>query len=558
MGFGDAAVNSSVGFSSKSLLWSGNLKRQGVRGVLTQEFVMDELTRAAQVLEKNLDSPDNYARLFEDIAARLAARKRPIPAFQLLPLLSTIEGHLATCADRVDLENFRRVSRGLYYLWQLSGRDLVLTSLTEIIARRFGQLLDTVNIPLAAIDNSFNDLFFMAFKSAPNWHEAMAWLNPQLIEPYFRYLDRVHPVPSLPFSAQKSERNRIGYLVWSLEVQGSFAIGRMLYSIMRGHAAADPDTNIYIYSSSRASSKSIAAFAGLPNVKLRELYLLPSLEEKALTIAHDSLDALIMEGCSAESFRLMQKRMVGRQFYMPLGMHPMTAPFFDGYLIYENMAQNAFKLGVPRDRASILPWTLDSEFLNPERTARELYLGLRYLPKGKPIFATFCRMEKITNQVLFAMAEVLRRVPEAGLLLAGPNDNTRIRDFFSRQGLAPRISVPGSVDPHAIHPYVDVFLDTFPMCGGLAPVEAMAKGVPVVFLSDIGTESSCSLRDPTLSAANIEDYVELSVRLASDPAFLASRRASAFSIAARVSSIVESSRIILQHLKARRTTRSYA
>lgn len=507
-----------------------------------------ELQRAGLELAKHLTNPDHYGRLLDNVTGQLASLNRPISAALLRPILATIERHLGAPLTEINLDDFKRLTNSLYRLWNMSSRDLALLPLAEVVARRFGFIVNALQQPLPAADGWFDAAFTMVFKTAPHWHEAMAWLNPQVIEPYFRYLDRVYPVAPVPTRAAPGKRARIGYLVWSPETQGSFAIGRILYSIMRGHGQIDPDTEIFIYDRSGSSPESVKAFSELPNVTLRHLRGLPRLEEMAPVIAADSLDTLIMEGFSAASFRLMQKRLVPRQFYMPCGMHPMTAPFFDGYLMYENLAQNAFALGVPQDRAAILPWTLDTQFLNPPRAAPAIDNARNSLPAGKPVFASFCRMEKVTEPFLAAMADLLQAVPDSGLLLAGPNDKSRIADFFASQGLAARVSLPGNVDPHAFHPLIDIFVDTFPMCGGLAPVEAMAKGVPAVFLADAGTESSRNLRDPHLSASNARDYVDLAIRLARDPDFFAARRDAARAIAARTTAIVDTTQAILQHI----------
>jgi hypothetical protein len=505
-----------------------------------------QLDRAGQELERQLANSANYCRLLDSISAQLAALNLPIALPLLRPIVATIERHLSAPLVQIDLDDFKRLTNSLYRFWVMSGRDLALQPLCEVVARRFGFIVSALKQPVAAVDLWFDSAFTMVFKSAADWHQTMAWLNPEVINPYFRYLERVYPATpraALPAGAHQ----RIGYLVWSPEIAGSFAIGRILYSIMRGHAELDPRTEIFIYDRSGCSPASDAAFKALPNVTLRHLRGF-SLDEISATITADAPNSLIMEGFNSASFRLMQRRLAARQFYMPCGMHPMTAPFFDGYLMYENLAQNAFALGVPRERSAILPWTLDRQFLDPIRSATEIERVRPTLPVGRPLFATFCRMEKATQPFLLAMADLLTAIPEAGLLLAGPNDQARIAGFFAARGLGDRVAMPGNVDPHVYHPHVDVFVDTFPMCGGLAPVEAMAKGVPAVFLADSGTESSRDLRDPALSAATPEEYVALAIRLAREPDFLAARQAAARAIADRTTSVIDTTRAILQHI----------
>jgi glycosyltransferase involved in cell wall biosynthesis len=506
-----------------------------------------ELRRVGHQLHSHLSNPKTYILKLEAVAAQLVKLNYPISASQLQPVVSTIERHIANMTD--DINDFIRLARSLNGLWHISGRDITLLPLSETLARRFGLILSKLDVAEPAVDSLFDVLFFMVFKSSSRWHETMAWLNPQMVDSYFGYLDRVYPVSSSRDHSEPRKQLRVGYLVSKLELEGSFAIGRMLYSIMRGHTTIDSHAEIFIYGLSKSTAQSVNAFAGLANVQVRQLHSFSSLEEKAYCIALDSLDALVLEGCSAEGFRLMQKRIVRHQFYMPLGMHPMQASFFDGYLIYENLARNALELGIPREVSAVLPWRLHSSFLNPVREDIEIENARRALPLGKPIFATFCRMEKLTYPVLHTLAELLREVPNAALLLAGPNDKARVSEFFAKQGLRHRVALPGSVDPHVFHNLIDVFVDTFPMCGGLAPLEAMAKGVPVVFLRDPGTESSLDLRDPALCARDTIEYVSVAARLARDPDFLAARRQAAREIASKTTVITDTASAIVQHIK---------
>lgn len=508
-----------------------------------------QLQNAGTHLAGLLTDGTQYCRLLDDVTAKLAALNRALPIAMLRPVVATVEQYLARPATQINLDDFKRLSNSLYRLWTISGRDLSLLPLCEVVAQRFGVIANALQQPLPAVDTWFDAAFTMVFKSAPDWHQAMAWLNVHVVAPYFGYLERVYPPLPAP-SKPGHERRRIGYLAWSTELGGSFAIGRILYSIMRGHADSGSADDIFIYDRTGASAEAEAAFGKLGNVRLRQLRHLPEIGDSARIIAGDGLDVLIMEGFSAASFRLAQMRLAPRQYYMPLGMHPMTAPFFDGYLMYENLAGNAFELGVPREKSALLPWRLDTGFLNPPRSPEAIDNARLALPPGGPVFATFCRMEKATEPFLRAMARLLHAVPKAGLLLAGPNDQARIAGFFRQEGLGERVALPGNVDPHVFHPLIDIFVDTFPMCGGLAPVEAMAKGVPAVFLADTGTESSRALRDPALCAATPDEYVAMATRLATDGAFMEARRQAALAIAARTTSVVDTTHAILQHINA--------
>jgi len=240
---------------------------------------------------------------------------------------------------------------------------------------------------------------------------------------------------------------------------------------------------------------------------------------------------------------------------MPLGLHTFPAPFFDGYLIYENFGEAPYRLGLPREQTGILPWMLDTVFLNPPRSAEQIAGARAELPPGAPVFACICRMEKVSESYLETMARVLEAAPEAALLVAGPNDRTRVQAFFDSRGLSVRVRVLGSVDAHAFHNAVDVFTDTFPIFGGLAPVEAMAKGVPAIYMEEPGVSGSDDLRDPALKATDPESYFKIALRLATDPAYLAERRIAAKTVAVSRTDVAATARVICDHARAIAGTR---
>ena len=95
---------------------------------------------------------------------------------------------------------------------------------------------------------------------------------------------------------------------------------------------------------------------------------------------------------------------------------------------------------------------------------------------------------QITNQVIEAFSEILRRVPESSLILKNSAlASTRARDFV--QGLfeqyevsASRVRLEGPSDHYRFlqtYSEIDIALDTFPYNGGTTTTEAIWQGVPV-------------------------------------------------------------------------------
>jgi hypothetical protein len=512
----------------------------------------DRLQAAISALSRHETEPAVFSNQLSALVGNLAQAGAKVPVDALEPLFASLERHVAAPIKQINLGDFARLTQAAFQLWQVSDRDMALRAITEHLAARFGQIAGALKVPVPQFDAIFDQIFGPAFKSAARWEETVALLRDRMLNPYFGYLDRVYPgAPQTRAGIPPGRPLRIGYLCWSYECGGSFAIGRILYSMLHGHAMLGADVNeSFLYSQSRCSSETETLFRSLPGLTVRDFSKLREPDAVAGAIAADRLDALVVEGFNAFAFRVSQRRSIPLQLYMPLGLHPLAAPFYDGYLSYENFGDAPYRLGVPRDRTGILPWMLDSVFINPARSAGQIAAARAELPPGSPVFAAICRMEKISDPYLETMARVLEAAPKAGLLIAGPNDRSRVQRFFDARGLSARVRVLGSVDAHAFHNTIDVYTDTFPIFGGLAPIEAMAKGAPAIYMEEPGVHGSDDLRDVSLKAVDVESYFQIALRLATDPAFLAERREAAKTIAVARTNVAATARAVIDHVRS--------
>lgn len=161
--------------------------------------------------------------------------------------------------------------------------------------------------------------------------------------------------------------------------------------------------------------------------------------------------------------------------------------------------------------------------------------------RGKGVtFGCFNAGAKLNDAVLRAFARVLERVPNSTLLLK----HTVFRDEQGRAVMIDRLREAGAPTervemlgptPHrehlAAHQRVDVALDPFPFNGATTTCDALYMGVPVVTLRSerIGARVGESLLQTVGMteglAVSEDEYVERAAALASDPARLASLRA---------------------------------
>ena len=151
---------------------------------------------------------------------------------------------------------------------------------------------------------------------------------------------------------------------------------------------------------------------------------------------------------------------------------------------------------------------------------------------GRITFGCFNNFAKITPEVIALWGQLLRRLPDAQLLLKSrglddPTTAARIRAAFSDVGIdGGRLALNGkelSVHDHLrLYHGVDIGLDPFPYNGTTTTCEALWMGVPVIALAGnvhaarVGASLMSHVGLPDLVATTPDDYVAKAAALASD------------------------------------------
>jgi predicted O-linked N-acetylglucosamine transferase (SPINDLY family) len=167
-------------------------------------------------------------------------------------------------------------------------------------------------------------------------------------------------------------------------------------------------------------------------------------------------------------------------------------------------------------------------------------LPLPALERQYVTFASFNNPAKIAPQVVAVWATILRRLPQARLVLKykalhEASVAVRFREMFAGHGIDPgRVALAGwSGHQEFLEQYngVDIALDPFPHNGGMTTCEALWMGVPVITCPGTtfaGRQSLTHLSNIGLTetiAHNLDEYADLAVALAGDLARLAAIRA---------------------------------
>ena len=145
------------------------------------------------------------------------------------------------------------------------------------------------------------------------------------------------------------------------------------------------------------------------------------------------------------------------------------------------------------------------------------------LPEDGFVFCCFNLVYKITPDVFASWMRILARVPDSVLWLYARSEaaQANLKAQASRQGVDPARVVFAARLPLAQHAArqrcANLFLDTYPYNAGLPVVTRRGRS----YASRMGASLLTSAGIPELIASTIEDYENLAVALATDPARLA-------------------------------------
>jgi len=158
------------------------------------------------------------------------------------------------------------------------------------------------------------------------------------------------------------------------------------------------------------------------------------------------------------------------------------------------------------------------------------------LPENSFVFCAFNGVWKIASPIFRIWMELLQEVPGSVLWLRQNNEVAarNMQQEAAALGIAPeRLIFAGPADEAehiARHRVADLFLDTLPFAGHSSAIESLWAGLPLVscagasFASRVSASALYSVGMPELATASLPDYKALALKLARDPALLASYR----------------------------------
>lgn len=207
---------------------------------------------------------------------------------------------------------------------------------------------------------------------------------------------------------------------------------------------------------------------------------------------------------------------------------PLTYPGFDLMIASSMDAPRLYgeKYASFHTRIEPLPFNIDVTKSWPEDPPQLSELGI---PEGSLVMTTISNHldSRLGNQMVHAIAEILKQVPKAFYAPIGPIHDEKkgqLLQIFKDKGVADRITFLGrQMNPGHLARCMKLYLNEFPFGSCLGMLEAMASGCIPISMHDPNGPSQARYgadfmgTDHVITSGKIEDYVLLACNLLNNP-----------------------------------------
>lgn len=354
--------------------------------------------------------------------------------------------------------------------------------------------------------------------------------------PFHHFLERTGANAKSAVSEREDGPVRIAYLSHYSHGGKGNAVAPLVASLARAHAKI-PDREVFVYAVQWVDDVWLAdQFANSPvharNFRQGNDY--DRLDELFERLRADNVDVVVTDITSSIAGVLFARRVACVQARLDLGLPYWCPPDLDLVLLSGKRWRDGYPYA--QGRAAEISTTQDLDFIFRTPSESEIHSARAGLPGGAQVIGVFTRLIKITPAYLGVIREVLLRHARAHFLVGGTGDPRALREFMAAPELAGRVTfLHRNVDLAVYAHALDLFVDTFPMIGGLACREIIAQGIPVLSLrsNEWGLKQEQD-RDPVSVADDERGLLALIDRALTEPDFHRERAAAAV---ARIGSI---------------------
>jgi predicted O-linked N-acetylglucosamine transferase (SPINDLY family) len=327
--------------------------------------------------------------------------------------------------------------------------------------------------------------------------------------------------PGYEQTADPDRRLRVGF------VSADFRMHSVAYLLAPVLAALDRDQfDVTCYTNDWRHDAMTTRLQGLAD-RWRNIVGLPDDDVDAM-IRSDCIDILVdLSGHTAGNRLTVFARHPAPVTLSWLGYSDTTGMAAMDYIVVDPIVCPVDDIGAVVERPIHLP----ASYVCYEPLAIAPGVSTEHLTARAPTFGCFNNLAKVTPEVVAVWSAILRRLPDATLLLKtasldDPVTRTRYRRLFRSHGVGEsQVRMLGKTRQSAVlgqYNEIHVALDPFPYNGTVTSLESLWMGVPFVtlrgdrFVGRVGESLLTAVGLPDLVADTRDAYVEQAVSLAQD------------------------------------------
>jgi hypothetical protein len=339
-----------------------------------------------------------------------------------------------------------------------------------------------------------------------------------VVTPFVKALTRGEAMPPRP-ALQSVKKLRIAYLGQFCFEGGGNALGLVAMSCLQSLVAIGRyDVFLYAWLYHAPAFLDSARSIGATVRDFPAMDAATRLDAISDQMKRDEIDVVITDMNSAVPTALFLRRVAPVQIYLQLGLPFWPVPTIDSVMLGWHVEPSRIGFAAKQCHAVVPPW--DIAALNPAVDALAVERERALFPAGQRIIGMYGRLAKVTPEYLEVAARLVSQHPDVVFAIGGSGDAAPIRRFVIARGLQDRfVIVDRFVDGHLWGHLLELFLDTWPLHGGYAVREVMAKGIPAISMMSDDMPNLSREKDPKLIATTPQAYEDLANRLLREPAW---------------------------------------
>ena len=422
---------------------------------------------------------------------------------------------------RQDIERKYQVQYiGCYYNFYMLDRNIYFKSSLPNVSKIFRHYID-IGLTVEALIILYDYITFM-YWGLSSEISYLKTCDDLIIKPFSKYLLKYFSTNKLQKREKISQnvRKRVCYLGNITSYEGAYAVGRVMYSIFKGHYELNGgDFDFYYYAYGKVDEIFLQEIKDF-GFKVRRFDQIDRLPQKLSNMREaffkDEIDIAISEMPWGIPTYLFESRVAKIQIYLSLGWHYWSINNLEQLIVPSDATTNL------QEYSSVgknLPIGLDKSFIYKDITQEDIESKRNLYPKDKIIIGSIQRLVKIGLDYLEVIRVILQTNEGTIAILAGPGDTNLIDTFVEEHGLQDKIFIPGLVSSYIYTELFDIYIDTFYFPGGHSCLEAMGKNKPVVALYSEQWSGLKNSRVDILLAYTKDEYVKIVNKLLSNKNF---------------------------------------